>query len=247
MRVIPSQLSLEQRVRASNKYWYYYFLGICCLAVTSCIDLHTLPPTQPHVAPVTLPKKPKSVRVHVFSHGWHTGVVVKKSDVEKLTSIDWLDELEAGHAKYLEFGWGDEHAFRVKKVGFGTVMTSLFLPTKSVVHLERFSETPYEHYPHSQLKTFDVTPSQLEKMMVNIKKTIRKDHHGKMINVGSGVEADSTFFRARRLYFIGRSCNSWTGKILKGADIEASSLFAPKLMEKLRAEVQPVNAIRVQF
>lgn len=221
--------------------FFRYFSVACCLLSTSCLNLHTLPPTQAHVAPVTAPQKPNSVRIHVFSHGWHTGLVMKRADVEKIPAITWLDELEAGHAKYLEFGWGDEHAFRVKRVGLGTVLTAMFLPTRSVVHLERFDETPYVHYPESQLKTFDITLDQLEKVLVAIKKTIRKDRYGKLINVGPGVEADSTFYRANRLYFIGRSCNSWTGKMLRGADIEVSSLFAPKLMEKLSSEIVPAK------
>jgi len=166
---------------------------------------------------------------------------MKREDVTKLTSVDWSDQLGADHARYLEFGWGDEQAYRVKEVGFRTIMKAMFLPTKSVVHLERFNETPYAHYSDSQLESFDVTPVQLEAMLAVIEKTIRKDASGNLLNMGPGVEADSTFFRAKKLYFIGRSCNMWTAKVLKAADIDVRSLFAPKLMEKLHQEVVPLR------
>jgi hypothetical protein len=166
---------------------------------------------------------------------------MKVGDIKKLTSIDWLDQLEADHAEYLEFGWGDEQAYRVKTVKTDMIMKAMFLPTKSVVHLERFKETPYVHYSDSQLVTVDVTPAQLETMLSVIEKTIGKDFSGKFLNIGTGVEADSTFFRAKKLYFIGRSCSMWTAKVLKAAGINARSFFAPKLMEKLRQEVIPVR------
>ncbi len=207
----------------------------------ACLDLYTARPTEPHLLPRFAPQQPKSVRVYVFSHGWHTGIVMQAGDIKKLTSIDWLDQLTAGDSDYLEFGWGDEQAYRVKVVRTGTIMKAMFLPTKSVVHLERFNEPPYVHYSDSQLETFDVTPAQLESMLSVIEKTISKDASGKLLNIGSGVEADSTFFRAKKLYFIGRSCNMWTAKVLKAGGINARSLFAPKLMEKLRQEVDPVR------
>ena len=179
----------------------------------------------------------QKIRIQVFSHGWHTGVVVAKSDLEKI-KLDWLDEMNPVGTNYLEFGWGEEAAFRASHIGFKEIMRALFIPTKTVVHLERFKVSPYGHYPDSQLITLDVEPDQLRAMMAKVKATISVDKDGKLVSIGKGVEADSEFFRAKKYYFIGRSCNAWTSNVLRAGDIKVYSSFAPSLMKQIRKHQQ---------
>ncbi len=212
------------------------FSAVMVVMLVSCVRLNTPLPTHPHHAPKAPAQPPKSVRMHVFSHGWHTGVVFSRKDVEQRSHIDWLGELHPGNAKYLEFSWGDERAFRSKTIGAKEIFTALFIPTPSVVHLERFTESPYQHYQYSQLLTFDITPSQLDKMLARIRSSIRKDAKGELLSLGHGIEEDSEFFRATRYYFLTRSCNLWTSSVLQAGGINARATLAPKLMRLLREQ-----------
>ena len=215
--------------------------AIWVLAIQSCVQLHTAPPSTPHQVPVSQTVAPKSVRMHVFSHGWHTGVIFAHKDLAALRQQPWISELHPAKAKYLEFGWGDEAAYRAKTIGAKQIITALLIPTKTVVHLERFSESPYQHYKHSQLVTFDITPKHLAAMMQRIKKSLKKDRAGKIVSIGDGVEADSEFFRARKYYFITRSCNLWTSSVLKAGGIKVRATLAPKLMQQLSSAVTPAK------
>ena len=74
--------------------------------VGACLVLFAFLPTRPQVlkAPPPPLQDDAPVVVHVLSHGWNTGIVVKTADLAG--RIPRLGERFRGY-EHLEIGWGD--------------------------------------------------------------------------------------------------------------------------------------------
>ncbi|BDS05428.1 membrane protein [Oceaniferula spumae] len=192
-------------------------------------------PTAPHQAPVTKTAK-ESVRIQVYSHGWHAGLVIPASAMRKHA---WTNDLQIANTKYVDFGWGSEEFYRTEGFTFPMLMRGLFWPTAAVIHMERFNESPYHHYPYSQLESFDLTQEEADRLITELSKTFarRPDALGNrhVINLGHGLKPDSTYYRSKPRYFYPQTCNVWTANLLRAGGIKVKrSTRSPKLMTELR-------------
>ena len=52
--------------------------------------------------------------LYVVDHGWHSGLVVEREELQK-----HLPGLQAGSAKYLEIGWGEERFYQARETTIG--------------------------------------------------------------------------------------------------------------------------------
>lgn len=213
---------------------------LLCVICSSCSVFHikTPKPEQPHRAPLTKPAK-NTERVVVFSHGWHTGIVIPTSALRR---HPWTKDLNMKQIPHAEFGWGAEEFYRKPHITVGMVVRGLFWPTAAVIHLERFPESPYRHYPTSQLVTLEFTPAETDSLIDELRKSFSAKPDGSLVNLGHGIEKDSTFFRSRFKYYYPETCNVWTSRLLRAAGINLP-LFtrSPDLMKELRKSSKVVN------
>ena len=212
----------------------HYLLGaLVCVILSSCsvFNIKTPRPEKPHKPPITKPAN-NTERIFVFSHGWHTGIVIP---THALRRHPWTHDLAMNQTPYAEFGWGDEEFYRRKDLTSGMIVRGLFWPTAAVVHLERFQETPYQHYPASQLVTLELKRSQVDAVINKLYLSFSTHTDGSLINLGHGAEADSTYFRSRFKYYYPETCNIWTSRILNAAGLAIKeSTRSPELMKNLR-------------
>ena len=133
----------------------------CLLLTASSCDvmrhIKTPPPSVPHREPAETPEK-EAVRIQVYSHGWHAGLVIPASE---LCRHDWTSDLQLENTKYVELGWGSEEFYRTEGLNAMMLVRGLLWPTAAVIHIERFDESPYLHYPYSQLETFDLSVAEV--------------------------------------------------------------------------------------
>lgn len=214
---------------------------LSCLCFCSCGlkgYIKTPPPTQPHVAPLQKVAQGK-VRIHVFSHGWHTGIVLPGKTLRRHA---WTKDLKIAKTNYVEFGWGAEEFYRRPDITLPMIIRGLGWSTPAIVHVERFPETPYQHYPHSQLAAFDVSKEEVGRLINLLEKGFSRTSDGQhLVDLGKGVEKDSSMFRSKGGYYYPETCNVWTARLLTAAGIEASgSTRAPKLMRELKTSPKRV-------
>jgi len=208
------------------------------LALSSCGVMRfikTPPPVVPHQPPVTKLEK-KTVRIQVYSHGWHAGLVLP---AETLRRQAWTKDLRLRGTKHVELGWGSEEFYRTKGLNAPMLIRGLFWPTAAVMHIERFDESPYRHYPYSQLETFDLTEDEADRLVTLLSETFaqKKDTHGnlRLIDLGHGLKPDSTYYRSKPKYFYPQTCNVWTANLLRAGGVNVKKTTrSPKLMRELR-------------
>jgi len=86
--------------------------------------------------------------VYVVDHGWHTGLVLRTSDI---SPSQWPEICDFANSEFVIPGWGDEGFYRARKITAPQVMSAAFLPTPSVVHVAGFTRSIREFYPASDI------------------------------------------------------------------------------------------------
>ncbi|MBK1830708.1 DUF2459 domain-containing protein [Verrucomicrobiaceae bacterium R5-34] len=214
------------------------FLLVLTLLSTSCSItsyIKTPRPAAPHQAPATQMAEDR-VRIQVYSHGWHAGLVVPASALRRHA---WTEDLQIAQNQYVELGWGSEEFYRTEGLNTPMIVRGLFWPTAAVMHIERFDESPYQHYPYSQLETFDLTEEEADRLVTRLSRSFArsKDDQGKLrlIDLGPGLKPNSSYYRSRSKYFYPQTCNIWTANLLRAAGIQVRrTTRSPKLMEEIR-------------
>lgn len=207
--------------------------SMLCSAFTSCCGLYTHPPDSANKAPKKALQSHDARRIYVFSDGWHSGIVMSADDVEH---VDWLRPLPLPDNGFVEFGWGDEALFRSEVMTASLTMKALFVPTPTVIRVEWFTEQPFIHYSNMQLRCFDISQADLEKMLIKMRSTMKNSDEiscGEAIAVGPGDVDKSFYYRGKTSYRIGQSCNRWTSTVLREAGFSVRAIFAPALFEQL--------------
>ena len=87
------------------------------------------------------PNEP-SRTIYLVSHGWHAGIVVKRTDIP---AGFWPQHNEFPGAEYLEVGWGDKDYYMTPNPNLGITLKAGLLPTASVLHVVGF-RGPVTHY-----------------------------------------------------------------------------------------------------
>lgn len=161
--------------------------------------------------------------IYVVSHGWHTGIVLKTSDVSSdiFPEIDDFDDVD-----YVELGWGDEGFYRAKKITASLVFQAAFLPTPSVLHVAGFNGRIQQFYQMSDIIEVKIEEEQFDNMCQFINETFAHDEQGDALHLGPGIYGKSSFYRANGKYYAPKTCNVWTAKALKKGGFPIIPAFA---------------------
>ena len=162
-------------------------------------------------------EEPASTKtIYLVSHGWHTGIVMKTSDVSAkiFPEIDDFADVD-----YVELGWGDEGFYRAKKITVPLVFKAAFLPTPSVLHVAGFDGKVKQFYQTSDIVELKIEEEQFDQMSQFISDTFARNDEGAALILGPGIYGESSFYRAKGKYYAPKTCNVWTAKALKQAGI----------------------------
>ena len=89
-----------------------------------------------------------SSTIYLVSHGWHAGIVVKRTDIP---AGIWPQHNEFPEAEYLELGWGDKDYYMTPKPNLGITLKAGLLPTASVLHVVGFRGPVTDYFPRSEV------------------------------------------------------------------------------------------------
>ncbi len=169
--------------------------------------------------------------IHVVSNGWHTAIVLARSDLPagKISEIR-----DFPRAEFFEFSWGDAKYFPAPKKGLGMIINALFTPTPSVVHVAGLPAHPRTVFPQAEVVVLQVTPEGFLNLVSYLDDTFDRDADASSI---PGLYPFSRFYPAKGRFHMFNTCNTWTAGGLAVAGVAVTvtgTLQAEELMAQLR-------------
>jgi uncharacterized protein (TIGR02117 family) len=161
-------------------------------------------------------------RIHVVSHGWHTGLVVPAAHLNQ--RIPALAK-RFGHPAYYEIGWGDKGFYQAKEITTGLTLQAMFWATGAIVHIVAVPNSPHESFPRSQILETCVSEAELAALTMFISNSLFHDEAGQIISIAPGIYGDAQFYEGTGRYHILNTCNTWTAKGLSSAGYDISPTF----------------------
>jgi uncharacterized protein (TIGR02117 family) len=159
---------------------------------------------------------------YLSDNGVHVDLILP---IETLDSHFIAKLQPAADARYVAIGWGDRGFYlntpTWDDVRFSTVFHALFLPSPSVMHISFYQNT------HPSWVSMQLCPAQATAMQTEIKKWFKTnaDGHPQRIE-GFDYGQNDRFFEGRGSYHCFRTCNVWTGRILKKGNIK-TAIWSP--------------------
>jgi len=161
------------------------------------------------------------IEIFVYDNGVHTGLVLPRANAV----ADWSELVrpedlgEQHHAsEYLLFGWGDR-VFYLETPSWSdlrprTALTALFGSEAALIHVDHVA-TPV---PADNMRSIIVTPQQYARIANAIRADFARDASGSAQPV-TGYGVSDVFYEAHGRYSAIRTCNEWTGGILRQSGI----------------------------
>jgi uncharacterized protein (TIGR02117 family) len=185
--------------------------------------------------PLENPGVPDAARVtsvFLVSHGWHTGIVVRRADI----AAGMLPELaDFPDAQYYEFGWGDRDFYQSPEFSLGTALRAGMTPTQSVLHVVGLDVPPDVYFPGSEIIELPVPAGRLPDLLRYIHDTVARDNDAAAAPLGPGLYGESLFYRAHGTFHLRNNCNVWTARALRAAGLPiADAVRAKGIMAQAR-------------
>ena len=178
------------------------------------------------------------IAIYLVSHGWHTGIVIKRAEFPVSLLPERRDFPEA---EYLEFGWGDREFYQAPAFSLVLALKAAFVLTGSVLHVTGFGGEVTHYFPTSEIVEFKLSRERFERLVGYIPQELCSGGL-RGINVpGPGLYGESQFYRARGTFHLLNTCNTWAGKALAAAGYPLSPAnMADGLMSQARPFGRPV-------
>lgn len=167
-------------------------------------------------------REPESgVTLYVHDNGIHTGLVLPRVNAV----ADWSDLVRPEHladpryySDWLLFGWGDRTFYLETPtwadLRLSTAVAALFGSDASLVHVDHIAAPQIA----DDLRPLTVTREQYVQIAAAIRAQFALDADGNSQPAGAYGPND-VFYEAHGRYTAFRTCNEWTGAILRDAGI----------------------------
>ena len=178
------------------------------------------------------------IAIYLVSHGWHTGIVIKRAEFPVSLLPERRDFPEA---EYLEFGWGDREFYQAPAFSLVLALKAAFVSTGSVLHVTGFGGEVTHYFPTSEIVEFKLSREGFERLVGYIHKSFAREGSEALTPLGPGLYGESQFYRARGTFHLLNTCNTWAGKALAAAGYPLSPAnMADGLMSQARRFGRPV-------
>jgi len=177
-------------------------------------------------------QKEETETFYVAKHGWHTGIIIKKSSLD---SIFPALTKEFPKSDYLDISWGDKKYFMAPDDNVLLALRAVFIPTRSVFRVLRIPYDPEKFFAGSDVRAVAIPREDFYQMIDYIIKIFERDDEDKLIPAGK----KGIYFLSERKYWGFRTCNEWTARALKKGGLRivpVLSLSSGSLMKKLPTE-----------
>lgn len=185
-------------------------------------------------------------RIYVASHGWHTGIILKKKNLDE--RIPSLAKRFPG-SDFYEIGWGDAGFYQADKITAKITLNAVFLPSDTVVHLVGLKGDPIAYFDNSEVQNVSISSKGMNSLCDFLESSFERNENGTPKMLGVGLYGDSEFYKAQGRYHLFNGCNKWTAKALYSGGTEIEPLFkitSASVMNEICAPVRPskISAMR---
>ena len=163
-------------------------------------------------------------RIHVVSHGWHSGIVVRAADVP---ATAWPARRDFASAEYLEVGWGHREYYQAREPSVWLGLRALLWPGPGVLHIAAFSGAVERQFPAAEIAALDITAQGLARLVDAIAASHERDAAGSTIALGPGLYGTSRFYASRETFHLLATCNVWTAAVLHQAGVPVRPVLSP--------------------
>lgn len=154
--------------------------------------------------------------VWLVGHGWHTGIVLPRSDA--MTQV-WPKGAHAGRARYVEVGWGEAEFYPAPHNNSGAALRALFWRNASVLHVVGFDAPVEIFFPLAQRVALELDSDAYRRLVTALGDSFERTADGRAVDIGVGLYGDSRFYRSHERYHLFNTCNVWTARKLKTAGV----------------------------
>jgi uncharacterized protein (TIGR02117 family) len=189
----------------------HYFVLLFLLFLSSCATLPRANRSESATTGV------RENRIYVASHGWHTGIILERENLDGL-----MPSLAKRfpHADYYEVGWGDAGFYQAQKITAKITLNAVFLPSDTVVHLVGIEGDPIEYFSTSKVNEVALSDEGMKSLCAFVESSFARDENGTPKMLGPGLYGDSQFYEGEGKYHVFNGCNKWTAKALYSGGVE---------------------------
>lgn len=182
----------------------------CVLAVTVAFGSPGVAADLSGVPGTSTPER----SVHLVSHGWHVGLVLRREDVPAGL---WPEKDALGPVRYLEVGWGDGDFYPARPGTAALALRAAFRSRGSVLQVVGFDDPVAAMFPGSTILEADLSPRGLAALAHYIGLTYARDQDGHAIVVAPAQYGVGVFYAARGHYRLLDGSNTWVARGLQAA------------------------------
>jgi len=180
-----------------------------------------------------------SVAVWVLDHGWHTAIVVRRSDVDVTI---WPEVDDFVEATFVEVAWGDRDFYMAKPATLWLGVKAAFLASGSVLHVVGFGVPIATYFAESEAVELRLSRRGFDAMTRFVHDEYRRDHAGRTLRLERGLYGTSWFYAARSTYHLFNTCNTWVARALGSAGLSVTAsgtVTAGGVMRQVRRAAAP--------
>jgi uncharacterized protein (TIGR02117 family) len=160
--------------------------------------------------------------IYLVSHGWHAGIVVKRTDIPPGI---WPQHNDFPEAEYLEVGWGDKDYYMTPQPHLGITLKAGLLPSASVLHVVGFRGVVTHYFPDSEVIRIDLSETGFERLCAYLANSYAENEAGYSQPLGPSLYGDGRFYLSRETYHAFNTCNVWSARALRAAGCPITPAF----------------------
>jgi uncharacterized protein (TIGR02117 family) len=199
--------------------------------VTAACVAAAVPPPAGEEAGITL---------WVLDHGWHTGIVVRRADVDRAIWPE-VDELPEG--ELVEVAWGDADYYMAPSPTSWMAVRAALFSRGSVLHVTALDPATMAAVPERvQVR---VTRGGFDALGRMVHQEYSQDAAGRPRRLQPADYGAGWFYAARSRYHLLNTCNTWVARALRAAGLPVDPSAAATsggLMRQLREAVAAPGA-----
>lgn len=216
--------------------------GLAVIAAVLALIWLTLSPADPDLFPGDGPV------VHVFDHGYHTGIVLRQADLRRASvelgrthagaaeKLRWLTT-RYPEAEWLEIGWGDAAFYQVTPtvadVDIWLGLRAILWPTDAALQIVPIYGVPEAAF-RSRPVSLTLSQAGYAALARELAAAIPANPEDPL---GPSLYGDGAFYPSALDYHLFRTCNHWTSGLLRAAGVPSSPVpgtFSTTLVAELR-------------
>ncbi|MEH6825514.1 MAG: DUF2459 domain-containing protein [Motiliproteus sp.] len=177
--------------------------------------------------------------IYLVSHGWHTGMVLRRADIP---ADIWPKNVDFPYAEFLEVGWGDKQYYQTPDAHFGITVRAALWPTSSVLHIVGFSGAVTAYFPLNDIIEIKLSEPGFERLSRHIASSFSRDETAQARPLGRGLYGNSRFYLSRESYHLFNTCNVWAARALRAAGVPITPYFSITV-EQLMVQAQTFGEV----